>query len=451
MLQVSVIARIRVGLVCLVTLAGLVTSAGLAAAEPPPKLELDTTIERDEGFVAGQIEVSAKRPVTLTGVVLDDVLEAKFPPGADPGLEPGSTPGWFEIAYVEVEVDTQIVVDGVMLLPFRYDLCRAAPHDGAVALRNVATLEASSGDGMVELLDRTGFELFDPQCPDVVASFVDQHGDPVAGVTLTLDGGADALECVAGVDGQCLLEDLPVGTYDIDVSTLPRGHLFDGCFSGAVEVTEVELTHGNDLALDCLVERRFGAGSCIGDGACVGLTGLVGDGSCVGDEACAFSSAVIGDGACLGSRACHTAGGTVGDGACLGEQACEDSLADVALGACDGIGACQLASGSIQSGSCIGDRACAEATAEVGIEACQGEFACSFAAGPVGDGSCVGSEACFAVGGEVGSGSCLGLRACHSAAGPIGDGSCIGDFACEDITEPIGDGTCIGYQACRGV
>ena len=80
-----------------------------------------------------------------------------------------------------------------------------------------------------------------------------------------------------------------------------------------------------------------GNGSCWGDKACQGLSGVeVKDGSCIGTRACddLGDDTTIDDGSCIGERACEDLGSgaefTVGKGACIGDGICDcdDPLSD---------------------------------------------------------------------------------------------------------------------------
>ncbi len=163
--------------------------------------------------------------------------------------------------------------------------------------------------------------------------------------------------------------------------------------------------------------QSIGAGSCIGDDACLGATGDIGEGSCIGDEACKNATGNIGDGSC------NYGGDTF--------AACEGSSADIGDNSCNILGACRTASGTIGNDSCNGNGACSGSSATIGDGSCNTGTACPGAAGSIGGGSCNEFASCLGAAATIGNNACNGFEACvYHPAAVVASDTCNSDYGC---------------------
>src|SRR4029453_5243858 len=75
--------------------------------------------------------------------------------------------------------------------------------------------------------------------------------------------------------------------------------------------------------------QMVGQGSCVGEDACTGNTGLVGNAACIGGSACAGNTGAVGNAACIGAAACWSNSGTIGPGQCIGDWSCYGNMQNI--------------------------------------------------------------------------------------------------------------------------
>ena len=257
------------------------------------------------------------------------------------------------------------------------------------------------------------------------------------------------------------------------------------------------------------------------DGLEIPFDAEVGCGSCSGDLACAGASGIIGERSCTGEQSCYQFGYTL---APLETTPIARSLQEVnesVLFPKDTGGELQpikVEGSSIGDSSCHEDFACLRASGTIGSSSCSGNYACAFASGTIGSNSCIGFNACsfvpFKLGNEgiegsellapfpklaqgditkiegsiffpnkqviesekypsyilpftrslleeiqqpsIGDNSCSGNSACELNGGKIGDASCTKGFdgneppSCVDNNGRIGNGSCTEHASCIG-
>ena len=227
----------------------------------------------------------------------------------------------------------------------------------------------------------------------------------------------------------------------------------------------------------------------------------VGSGSCSGDFACAGASGIIGDTSCFGSRACYQFGytfATQGDSKNPEARSLQELKEPIIFPPFPPI---KIEGSSIGESSCLGESACDSASGTIGSSSCIGTNACSFVPFKLGDGEIGGESELFTsfpkqiqgdftnqdgsilfqneqvLEGEkypsqyglpftgslqeiqqpsIGDNSCLGNSACEQNSGSIGDASCTKGFdgtespSCVDNRGRIGNDSCTEHASCIG-
>jgi len=149
----------------------------------------------------------------------------------------------------------------------------------------------------------------------------------------------------------------------------------------------------------------------------------VGADSCVGDNACQGASGTIGE--CCSGPLCR------GIGSCIGELACQLFGYNLAIDPANA----KVAGSKIGKSSCIGDASCAASYGTIGDESCT--------VGSLGiddPPSCAGGE-----GGTIGDRSCTAHGSCQFNTGNVKDGSCTAGKSCLTNSGDIGDGSWYVY------
>lgn len=101
-----------------------------------------------------------------------------------------------------------------------YDVSITVPS-GTVAVTPATRSETVAGD------DLTGVDFELAMLGSVSGTIIDGDGNPLDGVTVSVDGPAGTTTATTGTDGTYLVGDLPPGSYDISV-TAPDGYTVDG-------------------------------------------------------------------------------------------------------------------------------------------------------------------------------------------------------------------------------
>ena len=237
------------------------------------------------------------------------------------------------------------------------------------------------------------------------------------------------------------------------------------------------------------------------DGFEIPFDAEVGCGSCSGDFACAGASGIIGDKSCFESRACYQFGytfATQGDTKNPEARSLQELKEPIIFPPFPPI---KVEGSSIGESSCLGESACDSASGTIGSSSCIGTNACSFVPFKLGDGGIGGESELFTtfpklaqgdiikqkgsilfqneqvLEGEkyasqitppftrsleeiqqpsIGDNSCSGSSACELNIGNIGDASCTKGFdgneppSCIDNRGRIGNGSCTEHASCIG-
>ncbi|MDQ0643648.1 MSCRAMM family protein [Microbacterium murale] len=119
---------------------------------------------------------------------------------------------------------TTTASDGTYSFPLigdgTYDVTVTVPA-GTVAVTPATRNETVAGS------DLTGVDFDLARLGSVSGTISDGEGDPVADVTINIDGPAGTTTATSGADGTYLVGDLPPGSYDISV-VAPDGYTVDG-------------------------------------------------------------------------------------------------------------------------------------------------------------------------------------------------------------------------------
>ncbi len=129
------------------------------------------------------------------------------------------------VAAVSANVDYQVDGDGSAIFN-AYNPCGLYRTAGVTALLDENGLPVFDEQGNPVLVSGCTFgDPFDITGRSVTKSFVDEDGEPVAGVTFSIVGNNPAFpfqrDGVSGVDGSATFTNVPVGEYDLYVNSVP--------------------------------------------------------------------------------------------------------------------------------------------------------------------------------------------------------------------------------------
>ncbi|MGV2985244.1 carboxypeptidase regulatory-like domain-containing protein [Microbacterium sp. AGC85] len=136
---------------------------------------------------------------------------------------------------------TTTAADGTYSFPLigdgTYDVAITVPA-GTVAVTPATRNETVAGT------DLTGIDFELARLGSISGTITDSDGDPLDGVTVSLDGPAGTTTATSGADGTYSIGDLPPGTYDISVIA-PDGYTVDG-----PAVVTATITASGDVIVD---------------------------------------------------------------------------------------------------------------------------------------------------------------------------------------------------------
>lgn len=199
----------------------------VTATPPPGKVEVVGTGTADLRTADAVVDLTVRDIASLSGTVT----------AADSGLEgvtvtatgPGGT------------LTTTTASDGTYSFPLigdgTYEVAITVPS-GTIAVTPPTRNETVTGT------DLTGIDFELARLGSVAGTIIDIDGDPVGGVTVTVNGPAGATTTTSAPDGTYSIGDLRPGTYDISVIA-PDGFTVDG-----PSVLTATVTASGDVIVD---------------------------------------------------------------------------------------------------------------------------------------------------------------------------------------------------------
>lgn len=192
----------------------------ITATPPPGKIGVVTTGTADLRTADAVVDLTVRDIASLSGTVtaagsgLGGVTVTATGPG---GAFTTTTAGDGSYSF-------PLIGDGT------YDVTITVPT-GTVAVTPATRNETVTGTD----LSGVDFEL--ARLGSVSGTITDDDGDPVGGVTISIDGPTGPTTVTSGTDGTYRVGDLPPGTYDVSVTT-PDGYTVDGPARLTVTITD---------------------------------------------------------------------------------------------------------------------------------------------------------------------------------------------------------------------